>query len=106
MKKDPHFIGVDAGSSDPGPYYLGSGKSLTKKLQIKRDLQLAIEAAVTAKIPLIIGSAGTSGSKVHLSFTEKIIKEISEEKSLSLKIALIPADINKKIVKQALKLMH
>ncbi|MCK9265659.1 DUF1446 domain-containing protein [bacterium] len=103
MKKNPHFIGVDAGSSDPGPFYLGSGKSLTKKLQIKRDLQLAIEAAVTAKIPLIIGSAGTSGSKVHLNFTEKIIKEISEEESLSLKIALIPADINKKIVKQALK---
>ena len=24
------YVGVDAGSTDPGPYYLGSGKSFTE----------------------------------------------------------------------------
>ena len=26
LDRDPHFIGVDGGSVDPGPHYLGSGK--------------------------------------------------------------------------------
>jgi hypothetical protein len=37
------FIGVDAGSTDPGPYYLGSGKSFVKDLQMKRDLSLVLK---------------------------------------------------------------
>ena len=27
MDARPHFIGADAGSSDPGPFYLGSGRA-------------------------------------------------------------------------------
>ena len=27
----PDFVGVDGGSSDPGPYYLGSGQSFTNR---------------------------------------------------------------------------
>ncbi|MGL4209010.1 MAG: acyclic terpene utilization AtuA family protein, partial [Candidatus Adiutrix sp.] len=27
LDKNPHVIAVDAGSTDPGPYYLGSGVS-------------------------------------------------------------------------------
>ena len=32
LKRRPHLIGVDAGSTDPGPYYLGAGKSFTTML--------------------------------------------------------------------------
>jgi len=103
MKRHPHFMGVDAGSSDPGPYYLGSGKSLTKRLQVRRDLSLAIEASVEAGIPLVIGSVGTSGGEPHLRFAEEIIKEIAKERGLSFRLALIHAEIEKKVVKKALK---
>ena len=34
LKLELDFIGVDAGSTDPGPYYLGSGKGFVKRLQI------------------------------------------------------------------------
>ena len=34
------YLGVDAGSTDPGPYYLGSGKSFTDRGAVKRDLAL------------------------------------------------------------------
>lgn len=37
------FIGVDAGSTDPGPYYLGSGNGFVKPLQVKRDLSLILK---------------------------------------------------------------
>ena len=31
MAREPHMIGVDGGSTDPGPHYLGSGKCLTPR---------------------------------------------------------------------------
>ena len=57
LKEELDFIGVDAGSTDPGPYYLGSGKPFVKRLQIKRDLSLILKHALERKIPFIIGSA-------------------------------------------------
>jgi hypothetical protein len=38
LKREPHMIGVDGGSSDPGPHYFGSGKTLTSRPAMKRDL--------------------------------------------------------------------
>ncbi len=58
MKKQPHVIAVDAGSTDPGPYYLGSGKSFTDRNAVKRDLTYMIKAGVENKIPVIVGTAG------------------------------------------------
>ena len=34
LEKDLHFIGVDGGSTDPGPYYLGSGAGFVKPMQV------------------------------------------------------------------------
>ena len=39
------MIGVDGGSTDPGPYYLGSGKSLNSRMAMKRDLRLMLRGA-------------------------------------------------------------
>jgi hypothetical protein len=39
MSWEPHVIGCDGGSTDPGPHYLGSGKSFTSRLSVKRDLR-------------------------------------------------------------------
>lgn len=97
------FIGADAGSSDPGPYYLGSGIGFVKPAQTKRDLSYALGGAVNNKLPLIIGSAGGSGAKPHLESFLKILYEIAEEKSLHFKLAVIYADIDRTIVSEALK---
>ena len=39
---NPDIIGVDAGSVDPGPYYLGAGVSFTDRAAVKRDLALLL----------------------------------------------------------------
>ena len=65
LKRDLDFIGVDAGSTDPGPYYLGSGKGFVKRLQVKRDLSLILGEAKRRGIPLVIGSAGGSGGQIR-----------------------------------------
>ena len=83
--QNPDYIGVDAGSTDPGPYYLGSGKSFTNRSAVKRDLALSLPRAVKNKIPFIIGTAGGSGAKPHVDWLCEIIDEIAKENKLSLK---------------------
>ncbi len=63
MRRKPHVIAVDAGSTDPGPYYLGAGYSFTDRNAVKRDLAIMIPAALEAGIPVMIGTAGGSGAR-------------------------------------------
>ncbi len=45
IAKRPHFIGCDAGSTDPGPFSLGTGGTAFPVRAIKRDLRLLLRAA-------------------------------------------------------------
>ena len=98
MKSYPDVIAADAGSTDPGPYYLGAGYSFTDRSAVKRDLSVMIEAGVNHKIPVIIGTAGGSGAAPHVAEVVEIVKEISAEKNLSFKAAVIHSDIDKNLV--------
>ena len=111
MKKKPHVIAVDAGSTDPGPYYLGVGKSFTDKNAVKRDIEFMLEAGLKENIPVIIGSAGGAGADSHLKWNVDIVKEIAKEKGYSFSLGIISAQINKKTIlekldKGEIKTMH
>lgn len=97
------YVGVDAGSTAPGPYYLGSGQSFTNRDAVKRDLSLAMPKALEQKAPLIIGSAGGAGSRAHVEWLLDIIKEISREKELSFKLGVIYSDVDKDYVLEKLR---
>ena len=103
MKKKPHVIAVDAGSTDPGPYYLGSGKSFTDRNAVKRDLEYMLKAGIAENIPVIIGSAGGCGADSHLDWTVDVVREISREMNLTFKMAVIGAQIDKNVVLQHFK---
>ena len=75
MKRKPHVIAVDAGSTDPGPFYLGAGKSFTDRNSVKRDLEIMIPAALEAGIPVIVGTAGGCGGRPHVEFAVEIVME-------------------------------
>lgn len=103
MKRKPHVIAVDAGSTDPGPYYLGAGISFTDATAVKRDLSIMIEAAMKENIPVIVGTAGGSGGEPHLREVVEIVKSIGQEKALSFKMAIIHAQIEKALVARKLE---
>lgn len=103
MDRKPHLIAVDAGSTDPGPYYLGAGKAFTDRAFVKRDLRYMIVAGVKNKIPVVVGTAGGSGASVHLEWCRQIVLEIAKEEKLSFKMGVIPSDVSKDKVKKALK---
>jgi hypothetical protein len=103
LKRKPHLIAVDGGSTDPGPYYLGAGISFTDRDAVKRDLTIMIEAGIKHKIPVVISSAGGSGGDPHLQWCRKIVEEIAEEKKLHFKLALIHAHVDKEVLQEELQ---
>lgn len=104
MRRHPHVIAVDAGSTDPGPYYLGAGKPFTDRAAVKRDLLLLVEAARSEGIPLLIGTAGGSGGEPHLQRDLDLLREVAQELSVHFPLAVVHAQVSKDRVKQALRL--
>ena len=94
----PDLIAVDAGSTDPGPYYLGTGKSFTDRSGVMRDLRIILTAAIPRKIPVVIGTAGGCGALPHVNWTREIIDEIAREHGLSFKLAVVPSDVPHELV--------
>jgi hypothetical protein len=96
------MIGCDGGSTDPGPHYLGSGKTLNSRLAMKRDLRLMLQAAVAEGVPVTIGSCGGAGGEPHLDVMADLAREIAREDGLSFKMATIHAEQDKSWVKEQL----
>ena len=97
------FLGVDAGSTDPGPYYLGSGRSFTDRGAVKRDISLALPLALKQKAPFIIGTAGGAGSEAHVEWLKEILFEVAEEQGLHFKLGTIYSDVTKAYVLEKLE---
>ena len=103
LERKPDLIAVDAGSTDPGPHYLGSGKSFTDRIGVKRDLRYMITEGVKRNIPVVVGTAGGCGAQPHLDWCREIVEEIAKENDLNFKLGLIHCDVEKATVKEALK---
>lgn len=97
----PHLFGVDAGSTDAGPYYLGHGRSLTSARQVERDLEGALRAVKQTGAPLVIGSAGFGGASVHVDFCLERIARVACRLSESFRCAVIRSDLDHNMVKRA-----
>ena len=95
LQHDPHFIACDAGTTDAGPFSLGSGRPAFPREAVKSDLALLLEAGRRAGVPVLIGSAGTAGSDDQVDWTFDIAKEITREAGVKLRTAVIYAEQDK-----------
>ncbi|HEV2365766.1 MAG TPA: acyclic terpene utilization AtuA family protein [Caulobacteraceae bacterium] len=95
LEIEPHFIAADAGTTDAGPYYLGAGEAAYPREAVKRDLTLILAAGTKARIPVLIGSAGTAGADVHVDQVFGIAREIAAEFDLELPTAVIRSEQDK-----------
>jgi hypothetical protein len=82
-------IAVDGGSTDSGPYYLGTGQAKTADDAVRRDLRILLAAVAEARIPLVVGSCGTSGTDSGVRWVAGIVDELRAEAGLDLKVATI-----------------
>jgi hypothetical protein len=99
MAQKPHFIAADAGTTDAGPYSLGSGLSAFPREMIKQDLALMLRAGKKAGVPVLVGSAGTAGGDVHVDWTLDIAREVAAENGLSFRTAVIYSEQDKSYLK-------
>jgi hypothetical protein len=103
MAQEPHFIAADAGTTDAGPYSLGSGLSAFPREMIKQDLALMLRAGKRAGVPVLVGSAGTAGGDAHVDWTLDIAREVAKENDLSIRTAVIHSEQDKSYLKQLLR---
>jgi len=84
-----HAIACDAGSTDSGPAYLATGRPKYSRAAVKADLRILMKAQARGRIPLLIGSCGTSGSDAALDWMVDIAREIAREEGLAPRIAAL-----------------
>ena len=102
MGLKPDVIAVDAGSTDPGPAYLGAAEPLCARRVIKTEMTHLIAASRAAGIPLIVGSAGGSGRGELVDWMAEIVTEVARESGQRFKMARVYADVAPARVTEAL----
>ncbi len=102
VARRPDVIAVDAGSIDPGPYYLGAGVSFTNRRAVRHDLGMILDAAHAGAIPVLIGSAGGAGGDTHLDWLIDIYLDLCRERGYSFRTARISAEIDRNWLRQRL----
>jgi hypothetical protein len=100
-------IAVDGGSTDSGPYYLGSGTPKTSTAAVARDMRILLCAAASAGIPLIVGSCGTSGADSGVDWLAAITSGILAAEGIQLTVATIyseqsPAHLKNRLAAEAI----
>lgn len=98
----PDIICIDGGSTDSGPFYLGTGTSKYSRAATKTEWRELMEARAHLNVPLVIGSCGTCGTKQTVDWMFEITKELAEELGQSLKIAKLYSDQSSTLLKTAL----
>jgi hypothetical protein len=82
-----HAIAIDGGSTDSGPYYLGAGLAKMPEEAIAADLRVLLKHGAAAGIPVIVGSAGTSGTDAGVDWVAAIVEQLARDLGIQIRLA-------------------
>ncbi len=82
VQASPDCIAADSGSDDVGPVPLGSDTSTSPKAWQRHDLEHMLLAARRLGVPMIIGSAGDTGSNSRVDMYVEMIRDIARQHGL------------------------
>lgn len=100
----PDYYCSDSGSNDIGPTPLGQDICASPYEWQKHDLELMLLASRKQGVPMIIGSAGDTGSNSRVDMYVDIIKELAKKHNLpKFKIAYFYSEVDKKYIKNKMK---
>lgn len=85
----PDIICVDGGSTDSGPYYLGTGTSKYSRASTMSEWRALMKARAAAGVPLVVGTAGTCGTDATVDWMYEITTDLAAELGQSVRIARI-----------------
>jgi hypothetical protein len=86
------FIGVDSGSTDGGPFYLGSGEWIWSMAAYERDLRLGLLGAHRLGIPLIVGSCGGGGGDAAVDGYLAMVDRIAAAAGFGVRVACVACE--------------
>ncbi len=102
-KTRPDFYCCDSGSSDIGPGPLGGDYSVSPYEWQKHDLEMMLVAARKQGAPMIIGSAGDTGTRSRVDLYVQIIKDLARKHKMApFKLAYFYSDVPKEYLKNKL----
>lgn len=87
-------IGCDGGSTDGGPYFLGSGTPKVSVEAYERDLTGMLRAGVTHGIPVLMGSSGYAGGAPHVAWAAERVRAVARREGLSFEMATIDSEVS------------
>ncbi len=99
----PDIICIDGGSTDSGPYYLGTGTSKYAAASVRSEWRELLDARAAAGCPLVLGSAGTCGTDGMADRMLEATRDIAEDAGRRLKVAVLKSQQPVATVRKALK---
>jgi hypothetical protein len=82
----PDIIAVDGGSTDSGPFSLGSGTSKYSRAATKSEWRDLMLARAEVGVPLVIGTSGTCGTDTMVDWMFEITRELAAELGQRLRV--------------------
>jgi len=102
METRPDLVVADAGSSDPGPVFLGADIPLG--FFERDDLEQMLVASREQGIPMLIGSAGDSGANGRVDWFVSLIKELAQKHRIPrFKLGYFYSEVSKEYLKQKMR---
>ena len=97
----PDYYCCDSGSDDIGPTPLGADKCASHYEWKKHDLELMLLASREQGVPMIIGSAGDTGSNSRVDMFVDIIKDLAKKHNLpKFRLAYFYSEVDKNYIKE------
>ncbi|QPC42394.1 acyclic terpene utilization AtuA family protein [Kaustia mangrovi] len=96
----PDFIAADSGSDDIGPVPLGSDGCASPKAWQEHDLEQMLLASREIGVPMIVGSAGDTGSDSRVDMYVQIIRDLAARHGLApFKLGWFYSEVDKETVR-------
>lgn len=96
----PDYVAADSGSDDVGPVPLATDSSASPKAWQEHDLEEMLLAARKLGVPMIIGSAGDTGTNSRVDMYVEMIREIADRHGLApFKLGYFYSELDREFVR-------
>lgn len=102
VETQPDIIAIDGGSTDSGPFYLGTGTSKYSRAACKAEWKQLMQARERAQVPLVITSCGTCGTDSMVDWMLEITRELAAELSQKVTVTTLYSEVSPTFIKQQL----
>jgi hypothetical protein len=101
LAAEPDMIACDSGSCDCGPIPLGADGSASPLAWQRHDIEAMLLGARRLKVPMLIGSAGDTGTNSRVDRFVDIVKELAAEHKLPpFKLGYFYSEVGKDVVRR------